>query len=82
MLVCGRQPRIGQSALSQRLAELMNLPSVLQTDLMFELVQHIIGGDISRVDGVASLSMDGREYDGFQRECALIRQGTKNRNPI
>lgn len=70
ILICGERG-VGKSTLSQKLAELMNLPSALQTDIMFDLALHMLDTKMETFN----FSNESAELDPFQMECEMIQHG-------
>lgn len=76
ILICGTAC-IGKSTIANQLAERLNLPSILQTDVVFELMQHI-GGPADADDRPLwqrEFASRAELLAAYQEHCGRVRQG-------
>lgn len=76
IMLCG-SARTGKSTLAQQLASRLNLPNVLQTDMLYQLLQGGLAGE----GKVSDTPLWAREHaspqalvSDFQQECRLMRR--------
>ncbi|KAK9831529.1 hypothetical protein WJX81_006265 [Elliptochloris bilobata] len=75
IMICG-VPCTGKSTLAQQLASRLNLPNVLQTDIIYELLRSAEDSPLAAAplwerQGLAPGALVGE----FQRECRVVRKG-------
>ncbi|OWY99070.1 hypothetical protein PHMEG_00029998 [Phytophthora megakarya] len=68
---------IGKSTLATKLADRLNLSSVLQTDLIFELMCNFSGQKKTSYITTSFLSTDDLIAE-YQKECEVVRKGVKS----
>ncbi|KAE8888925.1 hypothetical protein PF005_g12921 [Phytophthora fragariae] len=68
---------IGKSTLATKLADRLNLSSVLQTDLIFELMCNFSGQEKTSYI-TTSFSSTEDLIDEYQKECEVVRKGVKS----
>ncbi|KAG2779301.1 hypothetical protein JG687_00007940 [Phytophthora cactorum] len=68
---------IGKSTLATKLADRLNLSSVLQTDLIFELMCNFSGQDKTSYITTKFPSTDDLIAE-YQKECEVVRKGVKS----
>ncbi|EEY65586.1 uncharacterized protein PITG_03085 [Phytophthora infestans T30-4] len=68
---------IGKSTLATKLADRLNLSSVLQTDLIFELMCNFSGQEKTSYIATRFQSTDGLVAE-YQKECEVVRKGVKS----
>ncbi|RLN60364.1 hypothetical protein BBJ29_007758 [Phytophthora kernoviae] len=68
---------IGKSTLATKLADRLNLSSVLQTDLIFELMCNFSGQDKTSYITTEFPSTDELIAE-YQKECEIVRKGVKS----
>ncbi|GMH37956.1 hypothetical protein BSKO_05840 [Bryopsis sp. KO-2023] len=75
ILICGA-PCTGKSTLSQQLAARLNLPNVLQTDLVYELLRTSAESPVHNTPlWQRSDLSDVEAVNEYQRECCVVRKG-------
>ncbi|KAI4302834.1 hypothetical protein MLD38_038535 [Melastoma candidum] len=75
ILVCGAAC-VGKSTIATQLAQRLNLPNVLQTDMVYELLRTATEAPLSSTPIWARSFNSSEEFiSEFCRECRIVRQG-------